>query len=241
MHSTNHQLEYKDDEQPIAVRRAVILAAGKGNRIQPLTAGIPKCLIEVGGQSLIERALHGLGSQHVSEAVIVVGYKASLIRDRVGASFEGIKVTYVDACDYETTNNIRSLWDARDYLTEDVILVEADVIFDSNLITDLLREKGSSAAVAPYYKALSGTLIHCDDQRRITKFLMNEDLDRLPKDIDLFKTVNVYLFRKTLLEEEIVPRLEQEIQDGHQNGYYESVLRDFVAEKSRSELVAVDV
>ena len=241
MHSTNHQLEYKDGEQPIAVRRAVILAAGKGNRIQPLTAGIPKCLIEVGGQSLIERALHGLGSQHVSEAVIVVGYKASLIRDRVGASFEGIKITYVDACDYETTNNIRSLWDARDYLTEDVILVEADVIFDSNLITDLLREKGSSAAVAPYYKALSGTLIHCDDQRRITKFLMNEDLDRLPKDIDLFKTVNVYLFRKTLLEEEIVPRLEQEIQDGHQNGYYESVLRDFVAEKSKSELVAVDV
>ncbi|HIE84103.1 MAG TPA: aminotransferase class I/II-fold pyridoxal phosphate-dependent enzyme [Dehalococcoidia bacterium] len=241
MHSTNHQLEYEEGEQPIPVRRAVILAAGKGNRIQPLTAGIPKCLIEVGGQSLIERALHGLSSQHVSEAVIVVGYKASLIRDRVGASFEGIKITYVDAYDYETTNNIRSLWDARNYLTDDVILIEADVIFDSNLITDLLRERGSSAAVAPNHKALSGTLIHCDEQRHIIKFIMNEDLDRLPKDIDLFKTVNVYLFRKKLLEEQIVPRLEQEIRDGHENGYYESVLRDFVEEESKSELIAVDV
>ena len=241
MHSTNDDPEYRDEEKPIPVRRAVILAAGKGNRIQPLTAGIPKCLIEVGGQSLIERALHALSLQQVNEVVIVVGYKASVIRDRVGVSFEGIKVTYVDAYDYETTNNIRSLWDARDYLTEDVILVEADVIFDSNLITDLLGERGSSAAVAPYYKALSGTLIQCDEQRRITKFLMNEDLDRLPKDIDLFKTVNVYLFRKTLLEEQIIPRLEQEIQDGHQNGYYESVLRDFVAEESKSELVAVDI
>ena len=138
--------------------------------------------------------MHGLSLQHVSEAVIVVGYKSSLIRDRVGLSFDGIKITYVDACDYETTNNMRSLWDARDYLTEDVILVEADVIFDSNLITDLLREKGSSAAVSPNNKALSGTLIKCDDQFRITKFIMNEDLDRLSKGIDLFKTVNLYLF-----------------------------------------------
>ena len=176
MHSTNHEPEYGEEEKPIPVRRAVILAAGKGNRIQPLTAGIPKCLIEVGGRSLIERALHGLSLQQVNEAVIVVGYKASLIRDRVGVSFDGIKVTYVDAYDYETTNNIRSLWDARDYLTEDVILVEADVIFDANLITDLLRERGSSAAVAPNHKALSGTVVHCDDQRRIIKLLMNEDL-----------------------------------------------------------------
>ena len=206
-----------------------------------MTSDIPKCLIEVNGQSLIERALHGLSLQHVSEAVIVVGYKSSLIRDRVGLSFDGIKITYVDACDYETTNNMRSLWDARDYLTEDVILVEADVIFDSNLITDLLREKGSSAAVSPNNKVLSGTLIKCDDQFRITKFIMNEDLDRLSKGIDLFKTVNLYLFRKALLQEQVIPRLDKAIQAGHENEYYESVLRDFVEEDLKNELIAVDV
>ena len=206
-----------------------------------MTSDIPKCLIEVNGQSLIERALHGLSLQHVTEAVIVVGYKSSLIRDRIGLSFDGIKITYVDAYDYETTNNIRSLWDARDYLTEDVILVEADVIFDSDLIIDLLREKGSSAAVSPNHKALSGTLINCDDQFRITKFIMNEELNHLSKGVDLFKTVNLYLFRKALLKEEIVPRLDQAIRTDHENEYYESVLRDFVEEDLKNELIAVDV
>jgi len=206
-----------------------------------LTADIPKCLIEVNGQSLIERALHSLAIQNVNEAVIVVGYKSSLIRDRLGLSFDGIKIIYVDAFDYETTNNIRSLWDARDYLNEDVILVESDVIFDSNLITDLLREKGSSAAVSPNHKALSGTLINHDDQFRITKFIMNEDLDRLTKDIDLFKTVNLYIFRKGLLKEQIVPRLDKAIRAGHENIYYETVLRDFVEEDSKDELIAVDI
>ena len=206
-----------------------------------MTADIPKCLIEVNGQSLIERALHALALQHVKEAVIVVGYKSSLIRDKLGFSFDGIKIIYVDACDYETTNNIRSLWDARDYLNEDVILVESDVVFDSNLIADLLREKGSSAAVSPNHKALSGTLINYDDQFRITKFIMNEDLDRLTKDINLFKTVNLYIFRKGLLKDQIVPRLDKLIRSGHENIYYETVLRDFVEEDSKDELIAVDI
>tara|TARA_B110000438_G_scaffold130393_1_gene126578 strand:+ start:35 stop:1375 length:1341 start_codon:yes stop_codon:yes gene_type:complete len=70
---------------------------------------------------------------------------------------------------------------------------------------------------------------------------MNKDLDRLTKDIDLFKTVNLYLFRKNLLQEQIVPRLDQSIRAGHENEYYESVLRDFVEEDSNDKLIAVDV
>lgn len=235
------KIKHIDQTKTTPVRRAVILAAGKGNRIQHLTVDIPKCLIEVNGKSLIEQALHALSLNYVNEAVIVVGYKSSLIRERLGNSFEGIKIIYVNACDYETTNNIRSLWDARDYLNEDIILVESDVIFDSNLITDLLREKGSSAAVSPNHKALSGTLVNCDDQFRITKFIMNKDLNMLKKNIDLFKTVNLYLFRKNLLQKQIIPRLDKAIRAGQENIYYESVLRDFVDEDSTSNLIAVDI
>jgi len=240
MSSTIEQSEYSE-EKIIPVRRAIILAAGKGNRIQPLTANIPKCLIEVGGESLIERALLALSLQHVNEAVIVVGYKASLIRERIGIFFNGIQITYVDAYDYETTNNIRSLWDARNYLNEDVLLLEADVIFDSSLIFDLLQEKYSSAAVSPNHSALSGTLINRDEQHHITKFIMGNDHDQLPKDADLFKTVNIYLLRKALLQEKIIPRLDREIQAGHENTYYESVFRDFVEKEPINEFIAVDV
>jgi len=64
------------------VRRAVPLAAGKGERLYPLTANTPKCLIEIGGESLVERALRALATDGVAEATIVVGYNGEVVRDR---------------------------------------------------------------------------------------------------------------------------------------------------------------
>ena len=73
MSHANSQMNTAGPQAP-AVRRAVILAAGKGTRLQPLTANLPKCLVEVGGQPLLARALRALSSQGVAEAVIVIGY-----------------------------------------------------------------------------------------------------------------------------------------------------------------------
>ena len=138
------------DQLPIPVRRAVILSAGIGDRLRPLTTDLPKCLVEVGGQPILLRALHALAVQGVEEAVIVVGHKADVIRRRVGTCFAGMDIHYVDAPRYATTNNICSLWDAREYCDEDILLVEGDVVFDTSVVASLLRERGSSMAVAPF-------------------------------------------------------------------------------------------
>jgi len=225
-----------------AVRRAVILAAGRGSRLHPLTVNMPKCLVEIGGESLLERALHALASQGVTEAVIVVGYKGDAVRDRIGRCFAGIDIRYVEAPEYATTNNIRSLWDARDYLDQDLLLLEADVVFDSGVIAALLKESGSSAAVAPYDRALSGTVVRRDRQGRVTSFTLRVDQSRKFNTADTFKTVNIYLLREKLLREQIRPRLCRAIEAGDVNGYYESILRDCVADgSSLPDLAAVDV
>ncbi|MCZ6546479.1 MAG: NTP transferase domain-containing protein, partial [Chloroflexi bacterium] len=138
------------------VRRAVILAAGKGERLRPLTDALPKCLVELNGEPLLLRSLRSLARQGIREVVIVVGYKAELIRLRVGDQFEGMSVTYVDAPDYASTNNIRSLWDARAALDCDLLLLEADLVFDDEVIASVLRAPASAAAVAPYHDRLSG-------------------------------------------------------------------------------------
>jgi len=70
-------------DDPPAVRRAVILAAGKGNRLEPLTADVPKCMVEIGGEPLLERALRALASHGIAEAVIVIGYLAEAVRDEI--------------------------------------------------------------------------------------------------------------------------------------------------------------
>ena len=224
-----------------AVRRAVILAAGKGDRLQALTADLPKCLVEINGEPLLFRALRALGAHGVTEAVIVIGHKGDVVRRRAGARFEGVDVRYVEAPQYATTNNIRSLWDARGYFDEDILLLEADVVFDDAVIASLLRHPGSSAAVAPHHRALSGTVVRCDDRGRIRSFVLGADQAPDFNRAGAFKTVNIYLLRAELLRDHVLPRLCRQVEAGRVQDYYESIFRDFVADGSVTDLAAVDV
>ncbi len=227
---------------PAGVRRAVILAAGRGSRLHAVTSEMPKCLVEIGGEILLERSLRVLASQGITEVVIVIGYKGEVIRDHIGSRFAGIGICYVEAPDFATTNNIRSLWDARHYLNEDLLLLEADIAFDPGVIAAMLAEvAGSAAAVAPFELALSGTVVRCDSQRCITSFTLGADQDSQFDHTDTFKTVNIYLLRGEMLRSQVVPRLTRAIEAGEVAGYYESVLSDCIGDRSVTDMLAVDV
>ncbi|MCP5031572.1 MAG: aminotransferase class I/II-fold pyridoxal phosphate-dependent enzyme [Actinomycetia bacterium] len=226
---------------PQPVGRAVILAAGKGSRLERLAGDVPKCLVEIDGQPLLERALHALASQGVVEAVIVVGYRGEAVRERIGSCFAGVDIRFVEAPDFETTNNIRSLWDAREFLDEDVLLVEADVAFDPSVISALLVEPGSSIAVVPYHRGLSGTVVRRDKRGHVTSLILGADQDEYFDASATFKTVNIYLLREELLRDQVVPRLCRAIEAGRVHDYYESILGDCVTDETLTDLAAVDV
>ena len=236
-----HVAERSATAAPDPVRRAVILAAGKGDRLQPLTAVLPKCLVELGGEPFLVRALRALAAHGVAEAVIVIGHKGELIRERIGPSFAGIRVCYVEAADYATTNNIRSLWDAREYCDQDILLLEADIVFDDSVIGALLAHGGSSVAVAPHHRALSGTIVRRNGDGRVTEFVLGADQGKHFDPTGAFKTVNIYLLRRELLRDHVLPRLCRQIEAGKVQDYYESVFRDCVADGSVTDLAAVDV
>ncbi len=219
----------------------MILAAGRGNRLLPLTAEIPKCMVEVGGEPLLERALNALALHGVNEAVIVIGYKGEVVRDRLGTCFAGIDIEYVEAPDFETTNNIRSLWDAREYLDRDVLLLEADVVFDPGVISALLNEPGSSVAVAPYHPAWSGTVVRHDGGGQISSFILGAEQGADFDTSGTLKTVNIYLLRRELLSEQLVPSLCEVVEAGHVDRYYETILQSLVEDGTSATLAAVDV
>ena len=221
-----------------AVRRAVLLAAGTGTRLRPLTAEVPKCLVEVAGESIVERALRVLHSQGVNEVVIVAGHCGEKLRERLGSRFAGIELRYVEAPDYATTNNIRSLWDARSALDRDVILIEGDLIFDEAVISALLAIPGNSAAVVPVERAPSGTKVILDEANRVVSFLLSGD-EEADHEIP-YKTANLYLLRRESLVKHVVPGLSRAIASGHVDRYYESVFRDLVRD-GQLDLSAVDV
>jgi len=209
------------------VQKAIILAAGKGNRLRPFTDTQPKCLVPVNGVPILINTLACLANVGIKQTVIVVGHLREKIYERIGASFQGMEITYVESERYVTTNNIYSLWLAREHLGENVLLLEADVFFDQELLERLLRDKGENqAAVVRYQPWMSGTVVRLDGNNKIEALVK---LSQQVPDFDYsntLKTVNIYRFSGDFLQNRFLPRLNAAINGGNVHDFYETVLHE---------------
>lgn len=125
--------------------KAIILAAGVGKRLWQVTQHRPKCLIEIGGVSLLRRYLTTLASVGIRQADIVVGYKQEMIRAAVASDSCGVAVNFLVNEAFHR-GSISSLWIARTALTDDVIVMDADVLFHRDILRRLVT--------SPYENAL---------------------------------------------------------------------------------------
>ena len=125
--------------------KAVILAAGVGKRLWPVTQQRPKCLIEIGGRSLLHRYLQSLAEVGIRRADIVVGYKQDMIRAAVDANSHGVQVNFLVNEQFHR-GSISSLWIARTALNDDVVVMDADVLFHREILRRLVQ--------SPYPNAL---------------------------------------------------------------------------------------
>ena len=111
--------------------QAVILAAGMGKRLGNLTKWNTKCMIEVGGETLISRLLSQLDKHKLSRIVLVIGYKAKELKDYLTTLKIDTPIEFVENTVYDQTNNIYSLYLAKNYLVkEDTLLFESDLILE---------------------------------------------------------------------------------------------------------------
>jgi choline kinase len=118
--------------------KAVILAAGVGKRLWPVTQHRPKCLIEIGGQTLLARYLAVLASLGVQRADIVVGYKQDMIRAVAESNSFGVRVQFL-VNEHFHRGSISSLWLARTALDDDVVIMDADVLFHREILRRLVH------------------------------------------------------------------------------------------------------
>ena len=207
------------------VRKAIILAAGIGSRLCPLTEHTPKCLAPINGVPILNNMLTHLSDSGVEETVIVVGYLKEKIYDMVGNSFNGMKISYIESDCYATTNNIYSLWLARKHLTEDIVLLESDVFFERMLLDHMFANGNRNvAAVARHQSWMSGTVVSLDKEGNIQALLETRHQGPQFDYSMVFKTLNIYLLRRDFLREQFVPRLEAFINAGDVNQYYEVIL-----------------
>jgi choline kinase len=119
--------------------RALVLAAGIGKRLAPLTDERPKGLIELGGRSLLARLLDGLQAAGVAETTLVVGYRQEQIRAHLGDSHAGMPVRYLENPQY-ARSALLSLWTGRaEFERDEVILADGDVLFAPPLLERVVR------------------------------------------------------------------------------------------------------
>ena len=209
----------------MTIRKAIILAAGVGDRLRPFTQQFPKCLVPVNGVPILVNALTHLSDVGVKEVVIVVGHHKEKIYESIGDTFQSVKVSYIESENYESTNNIYSLWLAREHLVDDVVLLEADVFFDRQLLERLLsHESESLAAVSRHQIWMTGTVVTINESGNVLALIDSREQGKNFDYSQVFKTVNVYLFRGEFLRRYIVPHLEAFIASGEIDEYYEVLL-----------------
>jgi choline kinase len=128
--------------------RGIILAAGKGTRLNGTSGEIAKCLLTAGGMTLIERQIAMLTAAGIDDITVVVGYQAECVR-----SICGQQVTYIENPRYSETNSMYSLWMARPLLYEGFVVLNCDVLFHPVLLNDLLTARHDNALLLAYREA----------------------------------------------------------------------------------------
>ena len=206
--------------------QAVILTAGRGRRMEPLSRTCHKALLEIGESSILGRALDSLIAAGVAPITIVTGYRSDDIRTFISTKYPQASVRFVHNERYETTNNIVSLALALENLTyeEDVILVECDLLFEPHLITELISHPGKNVALVDRYRTgMDGTVVAIKDGYVNQVFpTSSQDMDFNYR--DKFKTLNIYRFDRQFCQKTLRPMLSAYADHVDANCYYEIVL-----------------
>lgn len=221
--------------------QAIILAAGMGKRLGELTKENTKCMIKVNGVRLIDRLLHQLSGLNLNKIILVIGYEGNKLREHAGTYAGKTPIEYVHNPVYDKTNNIYSLYLAKEKLQEDdTLLIESDLIFEDSLFNEIIDNSYPNLAmVAKYESWMDGTMVQLSKDNDIIDFISKKAF--CYNEIDTYyKTVNIYKFSKEFSKTNYVPFLEAYSKALGNNEYYEQVLR-VITLLDRCELKALPI
>lgn len=206
--------------------RAIILAAGVGSRLRPLTDRTPKCLLEVGGRTLLERQLQALRACGIEGVAVVVGFGGDLIRRRFGD-----RVRYYENDRYDRTNSLYSLWLARAELAAGALILNSDVLAARQLYERLMGSPAPDAILVQ-----RGSLFEAEDMKVTLRDSRVVDFGKdLPRERAHAHNVGIAKFSREGAAR-LATVLDELVASGHENEWVPSAFRAFA---SRWPLAAV--
>ena len=210
--------------------KAVILAAGQGTRLMPLTNRVPKCLVRLHGKPIMQRQLESLDKAGFDQCVIVVGYRGDQVEYQFGPRFRNLEITYVNNERYEETNNLYSLWLARNFLDDDILLLECDLVFEDGLLKDIAQRTHPDIAVVDWFNStMDGTVILAQEGLAESMVLKSQQSEEFDYRYAL-KTVNIYSLSRDTMVRRFLPALDRHVDIDAANAFYEAALAELVSQ-----------
>jgi choline kinase len=190
----------------------VILAAGMAKRLRPLTDKKPKCLLEVGGKTLLQRTVDAMISAGIKEFVVVTGYRENMIREFLTARYPQYTINFIDNPDYEHNNNIFSLWLTMEKLHgTEVLLMDSDILCDPEAVRRVARKTVPALAMQQHELGEEEMKIVVDAEGRITEISKTcSPKDAIGESVGIEKMTEEYTeaiyqeLRKMILDEGLI-------------------------------------
>jgi choline kinase len=213
--------------------RTVILAAGAGTRLKPLTDHMPKCLLKAGSKCILEMTIENLLATNNSEIIIVTGYLENKIREFISERFPLLKIKYIYNNFYTSTNNIYSLWLTKDeVMGADMMMMDSDIVFDKRIIIKL-QSSGHKNCLALKRHDLQ-------DEEIKVKVDSNGCVTEIGKEVNLSEaageSIGIEIFGKEALKELFLILDRKVVTENKVNHFYEAAFQEL----SDNDLYVVD-
>lgn len=219
--------------------QAVILAAGVSKRLRPLTNHTPKCLLDISGSNLLQRTLDNLAANQITDILIVTGYRENMIKEYVRKNISELNIKFVTNPDYQHNNNSYSLWLSRDFIKDDFILLDSDILFDRRIITKLIQSG---------YPNCLAVNADCELDEEQIKVIIDEEFKilQIGKEVEIDKSygesigIEKFSFEFSKLLFEILDR--KIIKENNVNEFYETTFQEIIDKgEQQYSIYCVDV
>ncbi|MCX6165423.1 MAG: phosphocholine cytidylyltransferase family protein [Ignavibacteriae bacterium] len=219
--------------------QAVILAAGIAKRLRPLTDNTPKCLLNVGDKNILHRTIDNIIYNGIKDFIFVLGYRENMIKDYLNENFPGLNKIMLTNLDYENNNNSYSLWMTKDYIKDDILLLDSDILFDKEIIAKLLNSNHDNC--------LAVNVTHKLDSEQIKVIVDKQDkILHIGKEINIKESIGesigIEKFSKHYLKNLFDILYRKIIKESIVNEFYEASFQEIIDKNDlRNSIYSIDV
>lgn len=218
--------------------QAVILAAGLAKRLRPLTDSKPKCLLDINGKNLLQMTVENLLKCDINDFIFVTGYRENMIKEYLDLNFKNINKIYITNTDFANNNNSYSLWMTKNYVKDNMLLLDSDILFDYRIVKKLLDSEHQTCIALKNHKL---------DEEQIKVIIDgNGKVLEIGKDVEILKSagesIGIEILSNDFLNEMFKILDRKILKENNVNEFYETTFQEIINMKNdKINMFGVDI